>query len=213
MCYSISFWEIVLPRNLLGYFKYFIILIKVLSSIAYRKHLIMLIKYSLFSPQKTELWVVRVSGFFFFFYPIGIKYSFISQACSNIYSTDKWTMKAPSAGFLLGKDSLLHPPDILSRSRFVSSESMPLTARSMIYNCRFSFYLYIRVVFCLGIVMEFKSLSDSPTSLPWQCPNGPCLLLHLWRMKLGNNWRLFLCFFSRFSSSLSLNIQDTLMAF
>ena len=55
MCYSISFWEIVLPRNLLGYFKYFIILIKVLSSVAYRKHLIMLIKYSLFSPQKTEL--------------------------------------------------------------------------------------------------------------------------------------------------------------
>ena len=122
-------------------------------------------------------------------------------------------MKAPSAGFLLGKDSLLYPPDILSRSRFVSSESMPLTARSMIYYCHFWFYLYIRVVFCLWIVMEFKSFSDSPTSLPWQCQNGPCLLLHLWRMKLGNNWRLLLCFFSRFSFSLSLNIQDTLMAF
>lgn len=211
MCYSISFWEVVLLRTLLGYFKYFIILIKVLSSIAYRKHLIMLIKYSLSSPQKTELWVVRVSGFFF--YPIGIKYSFISQACSNIYSTDKWTMKAPSAGFLLGKDSLLYPPDILRRSRFVSSESMPLTARSMIYYCHFWFYLYIRVVFCLWIVMKFKSFSDSPTSLLLQCQNGPCLLLHPWRMKLGNNWRLFLCFFGRFSFSLSLNIQDTLMAF
>ena len=57
MCYSISFSEIVLLRNLLGYFKYFIILIKVLSSIASRKYLIMLIKYSLFSflSQKTEL--------------------------------------------------------------------------------------------------------------------------------------------------------------
>lgn len=62
--HSISPWNIVPSTNVLGYFKYSVIL-KCWVLFAYKKHLTMLIKFYLLS-WKTR--VVRVSSFFFFFF-------------------------------------------------------------------------------------------------------------------------------------------------